>query len=100
MKPKTLILMGLAVVCGLGASYMTAQLLAKRQPDEEKVTVLVAKRNLSVGEAIRKPEDLFDPKQFVVGQEPKEAVADEGSGNSQRQNHEVVAPQGRPCHRQ
>ena len=30
MKPKTMILMGLAIVCGLGASYMTSRLLAER----------------------------------------------------------------------
>ncbi len=30
MKPKTMILMVVAVVCGLGASYMTSRLLADR----------------------------------------------------------------------
>ena len=30
MKPKTLILMVVAVTCGLGASYMTSRLLAER----------------------------------------------------------------------
>jgi len=28
MKPKTMILMAVAVVCGLGASFMTSRLLA------------------------------------------------------------------------
>ena len=45
MKPKTLILMVVAVTCGLGASYMTSRLLAERQPeDTEKVKILVADR--------------------------------------------------------
>ena len=33
MKPKTMILMVVAVVCGLGASYMTSKLLADRISD-------------------------------------------------------------------
>ena len=40
MKPKTIILMVVAVSCGLAASYMTSRLLADRPeapPDEEKV---------------------------------------------------------------
>lgn len=77
MKPKTLILMGLAVTCGLGASYMTSQLLAERQPPEvEKVEILVAKRNLNVAEPIKKPEDLFEKKLVAVDQEPKDAIKD------------------------
>jgi len=75
MKPKTMILMGLAVTCGLGASYMTSQLLASRSPTEEqKVDIIVAKKQLNVGEMIRKPEDLFTTKTFVLGQEPKDAL--------------------------
>ena len=46
MKPKTMILMVVAVACGLAASFMTSRYLAgqNRQPaaDEEKVKVLVA----------------------------------------------------------
>src|ERR1700716_236217 len=76
MKPKTLILMVVAVTCGLGASYMTSRLLAERQPDEsEKIPVLVAKKNLDMGLAIKKPEDLFEEKKFTKGDEPKNAIA-------------------------
>ena len=32
MKPKTMILMVVAVVCGLAASYMTSRLLADKAP--------------------------------------------------------------------
>ena len=63
MKPKAMILMGLAIVCGLGASYMTSRLLAERQPqEEEKVEILVARRNLSVGERIVNPDEMFEVK--------------------------------------
>jgi len=75
MKPKTLVLMVVAVTCGLGASYMTSRLLAERQHEEsEKVQVLVAKRNLNMGETIKNPTDLFEFKEFVKGEEPRDAV--------------------------
>jgi pilus assembly protein CpaB len=77
MKPKTMILMGLAVVCGLGASYMTSRLLAERQaPEEEKVKILVAKRNMSVGERLLKPEELFEYKDVAKENEPPDAIKD------------------------
>lgn len=76
MKPKTLILMVVAIVCGLGASYMTSRLLAERgdTTDDDKIVVLVAKKNLDIGANIKKPEDMFVPKQFIKGQEPKNAI--------------------------
>lgn len=78
MKSKTMILMVVAVVCGLAASYMTSRLLAERgndKPvDEEKVTVLVARRNLPQGVWIKDPEKDFVEKEFVKGQEPKKAA--------------------------
>jgi Flp pilus assembly protein CpaB len=77
MKPKTMILMGLAIVCGLGASYMTSRLLAERQPqEEERVEILVAKKNLSVGERITNPDDFFEKKAVVKNDEPPDAVKD------------------------
>jgi len=75
MKPKTLVLMVVAVTCGLGASYMTSRLLAERsQEDVEKVQVLVAKRNLNMGETIKNPQDLFEMKEYTKGEEPREAI--------------------------
>jgi pilus assembly protein CpaB len=75
MKPKTMILMGLAIVCGLGASYMTSRLLAERQaPEEEKVKILVAKRNMSIGEKLAKPEELFEYKEVTKENEPPDAI--------------------------
>jgi Flp pilus assembly protein CpaB len=75
MKPKTLILLVVAVTCGLGASYMTSRLLAERQTDDtEKVAVLVAKKNLDMGLTIKKVEDFFEEKKFTKGDEPKNAI--------------------------
>jgi Flp pilus assembly protein CpaB len=77
MKPKTMILMGLAIVCGLGASYMTSRLLAERQaPEDEKVEILVAKKPLSVGERMINPEDFFERKAVVKADEPPDAIKD------------------------
>ena len=77
MKPKTMILMGLAIVCGLGASYMTSRLLAERSaPEEEKVAILVAKRHVSVGERILKPDEMFEIKLVSKESEPPDAIKD------------------------
>jgi pilus assembly protein CpaB len=84
MKPKTMILMAVAVVCGLGASYMTSQLLAQRDegpaeaPVVEKVTLLVAKKNIDMHTALRKkPDDFFQEKTFVKDDAPKDALTPE-----------------------
>jgi pilus assembly protein CpaB len=81
MKPKTMILMVVAVVCGLGASYMTSRLLAERddKPAEAaeipKVTLMVAKRSLEMHMPLgKKPEDFFVEKQFVKEDAPKDAL--------------------------
>jgi Flp pilus assembly protein CpaB len=75
MKPKTLVLMVVAVTCGLGASYMTSRLLADRSADEtEKVVVLVAKKQLDNGITIKVPQDLFEEKLYPKGDEPRDAL--------------------------
>jgi Flp pilus assembly protein CpaB len=77
MKPKTLILMATAIVCGLGASYMTSRLLAERgssESDVEKVTVAVAKRHLDLATPLKNPGDFFEFKEVTRGDEAKNAV--------------------------
>jgi len=72
-----MILMALAIVCGLGASYMTSRLLAERSiSEEEKVKVLVCKRALSVGERLAKPEEIFEYKEVTRENEPPDAIKD------------------------
>jgi pilus assembly protein CpaB len=65
MKPKTMILMVVAVACGLVASYMTSRLLADRNsaPPENLVQVVVAKKNVPQLTLVRKPDDLFEVQQ-------------------------------------
>jgi pilus assembly protein CpaB len=95
MKPKTLILMIVAVVCGLAASYMTSRVIAERgtQTDVEKVGVLVARRNLSMGILITEPDKLFEEKQFTKGEEPKKAIRDIDDLKGRRLNKPLTAEQ-------
>src|SRR5438128_170250 len=76
MKPKTLILMVVAIACGLVASYMTSRVIADRsdKPTDEKVTVLVARKNIPMGTLVKDPEQWFEEKQFTKGEEPKKAI--------------------------
>jgi pilus assembly protein CpaB len=82
MKPKTLILMVVAVVCGLGASYMTSRLLAEREDkpaqvaETPRVPVWVAKKYLETSTVLKNPSDLFREKLFVETDAPKEAIKD------------------------
>src|SRR5436190_1989622 len=84
MKPKTMILMVVAIVCGLGASYMTSRLLAERddKPQQEtpqeipKVKILVAKTNLDHGAAIKNPQEMFVEKTIPQEGAPKDALTD------------------------
>jgi pilus assembly protein CpaB len=77
MKPKTMVLMGVAIACGLGASYMTSRLLAERNSDDDpKIDVLVAKKTLNIGDTIKSPEEVFQIKHFTKGDEPVGAVTD------------------------
>lgn len=78
MKPKTMILLALAITCGLGASYMTSRLLAERQqPDApETVEILVATKNISVHTKLAKPEEMFEVKVVAKANEPPDAIRD------------------------
>jgi len=77
MKPKTMILMVVAVVCGLGASYMTSKLLAERnnqQQEEEQVTVLVAKQKVPQWTQLKEPQKLFEEKIVPKSQAGMKAI--------------------------
>jgi pilus assembly protein CpaB len=78
MKPKTIILMVVAVACGLAASYMTSRVIAdrNRQSDvqEEKVTILVAQKKIAFGTLVKDPHKYFVEKQYTKGEEPKKAI--------------------------
>lgn len=79
MKPKTLVLMVIAVGCGLVASFMTSRYLAAGQNQvvvqEEKVTVLVPKQKLTQF-ALLNNNELFEEKQFDKRSVSKDVVSD------------------------
>ncbi|MFO0867290.1 MAG: Flp pilus assembly protein CpaB [Gemmataceae bacterium] len=76
MKPKTMILMVVAVTCGLGASYMTSKLLAERKVEVEKVRFLVLRKPVSLGDSIKNPDEYVEDKEVAKDTEPKGAIAD------------------------
>ncbi|HZU34997.1 MAG TPA: Flp pilus assembly protein CpaB [Gemmataceae bacterium] len=71
MKSKTTVLVVVALVCGLGAAYMTSRLIAERN---ETATVLVAKQKLGPWTMIKDPAAMFEEKQMPKGEAPKTAV--------------------------
>ena len=70
MKQKNMILLALAIGCGLVAAFLTAKLGAGNKG--EMVPILVAAKNLDQGTKIEKPEELFVRKPF-----PKESLPPE-----------------------
>jgi pilus assembly protein CpaB len=74
MKPKTVILMVVAIGCGLAASIMTSKLLSEQRqgpPAEEKVAVLYTKTRVPRGTAIKEPEKFFEIRQVPKDAAPK-----------------------------
>jgi len=86
MKPKTMILMVVAVACGLGASYMTSKLLAERKEEKPTVPVLVAKLRVPGWVAIKEPEKYFEVKHFPPDVAPAKALTDFAAVKDQRLN--------------
>src|SRR5262245_53175400 len=71
MKNKTLILMVVAIVCGLAAAYMTNQLLAQR---DQSVKVLVAKQKMSQWTQLKDPPTLFEEQDWPKDKAPEKYV--------------------------
>lgn len=97
MKPKTMILMVVAVGCGLGASYMTSRLLAERnnKPQEvPTVPVLVAKARVPGWQVIKDPEKVFEIKEFPADVAPKKALGSFAEIKDQRLNKPI--DEGKP----
>jgi Flp pilus assembly protein CpaB/peroxiredoxin len=106
MKPRTVLLLAVAVVCGLVGAYMVAKLMS-RPTDEGTVVVLVARSQKPSGEteakegtddeisqgtylkgiwdknpehkgveALQKDNKFFEKREYPKGQEPKNAITD------------------------
>ena len=77
MKPKTTILMVLAIGCGLAAAFMTNKLIAERNKpaeDVKKITVLVAKKKIAAMSFIKKVDEFFEPQERNENDVPKSAL--------------------------
>ncbi len=77
MKPKTMMLMVVAIGCGLAASYMTSKLLAERnttQEEEPKVKVLAAKIRVPAWVPIKDPDKYFEEKEVPESLAPKKGL--------------------------
>jgi pilus assembly protein CpaB len=93
MKPKTMMLMVVAVGCGLVASYMTSRLLAERnaQPQTEaKVTVVVAKQRVAAMVLIKEPDKYFELRDFPESVAPKKSLKSLDDVKDQRLNKHVA----------
>jgi Flp pilus assembly protein CpaB len=71
MKSKTMILMAVAVVCGLVASYLTTQLIAQKNAT---VKILYAKQKINAYTPIKNAKDMFEEKEVLQNQAPADAV--------------------------
>ncbi len=89
MKPKTMMLMVVAVGCGLAASYMTSRLLAERSnapAEEQKIKVLMAKTKVPAWVLIKEPEKYFEEKELPESAAPKKAFKEFKDVKDQRLN--------------
>jgi len=65
MKSKSLMLMMVAMGCGLVAAYMTARLTAKNNDETERI--LVSRAEIKIGTVLKEPEKLFTEMEFRKG---------------------------------
>jgi pilus assembly protein CpaB len=94
MKPKTMILMVVAVACGLGASYMTSKFLtagAAAAPAEEMVPVLMAKVKVPGWTSIKDPEKYFEVKMLPESAVSKSSLKSFADVKDQRFNKPIEA---------
>jgi pilus assembly protein CpaB len=93
MKPKTMMLMVVAVGCGLAASYMTSRLLAERSngpAEEQKIKILVAKAKVPAWVLIKDPEKYFEEKDVPESAAPKKALKEFAKVKDQRLSQALV----------
>jgi Flp pilus assembly protein CpaB len=86
MKPKNMILLVVAIGCGLGASYLTSQLLANREKTVPTIKLLVAKKRIAPFALIKDPEAMFTEKEFPENVAPKKAITAFADAKDKRTN--------------
>jgi Flp pilus assembly protein CpaB len=78
MPPKTLVLMVLAVACGLVAAFLASQYTNEdhRRRDQGMMRVIVARKDISPGTMVQDPADFFKVVFYRQGDEPKGSFQD------------------------
>ena len=76
MKQKNIILVAVAVGCGLVAAFLTSTMGAGTKKEEEKIQVLVASKDLSVGIQLKKEEidSYVEVKEFTKDTVPAQYI--------------------------
>jgi hypothetical protein len=90
-----MILMVVAVGCGLGASFMTSRYLAQQgvKPTEEaKVQVVRVKAKTSMWTTIKEPEKFFELQEVPESGVPKHALISIDKLKNQRLNKTLYFP--------
>jgi hypothetical protein len=95
MKPKTLILLLVAGCSGVVGSYLTSLVTAQLavQTEAEKVSVLVARQNIATGTLFRDPDQFFEEKPFIKGEDPTGAIRSSNELKDRRLNKPLRAEQ-------
>ena len=93
MKSKNMVLMVVAVGCGLVAAFLTSQLGAKSGGGPEMVDVLVAKKELTVGTILEEKSlgDMVTKAQYPRNNVPPEAITDIEQVKGRRLNRTLRA---------
>jgi pilus assembly protein CpaB len=73
MKPRTVLLLLVAVMLGLGAAWAAARILGNQRPPET-VSIVVASQDIDQGTYISDPTKYFKEQTFLKGTEPKSAI--------------------------
>lgn len=85
MKPKTLLLLGIAIFCGLVAAYMTSRLI---QEHKEVATVWTANQRIAPGTVVKDPREFFASKEILKLEVPLHGV----SGDTNLEQRIVCRP--------
>ena len=96
MKPRTVILLIVAVVCGLAAALFTARLIAVPGRDDRPDEWWVVKPDdgIKQGTKIDKPENFFEKKADLKGNKPKGAL-DIAEWPTERKDEKVPSLRGK-----
>jgi Flp pilus assembly protein CpaB len=92
MKPKTMVLLLVAIMCGLGAAYLTATIRGTTAPPPDLDYFWVPKKDIKAGHKVLKVEDEFNRVGF-----PKDPIAQKDWVADQKELKDVVVGKDLPA---